>query len=136
MSKIAVAPCFLLFFLQNEECCIVTLNVITRLDSKKFGNKLQLKAWKCNWTWATKTLDVCIKEISGKGEKKADSSLGWFDIKLSSHSDHKSVSEALSGPQKDKWKQAMIKEYNVMKDKQVWDLVILPEGQKSVNVGV
>ena len=55
---------------------------------------------------------------------------------FSADSDHKSVSEALSGPQKDKWKQAMIKEYNVMKDKQVWDLVILPEGQKSVNVGV
>ena len=50
---------------------------------------------------------------------------------FSADSDPKSVSEALSEPQKDKWKQAM-KDYNAMKNKLVWDLVALPEGHKQV----
>ena len=50
---------------------------------------------------------------------------------FSADSDPKSVSEALSEPHKDKWKHAM-KDYNAMKNKQVWDLVTLAEGQKSV----
>ena len=44
----------------------------------------------------------------------------------------KSYKEALSSPTSEKWKAAMIEEMESMKKNQVWDLVDLPPGQKTI----
>lgn len=94
--------------------------------NSKFENIIELEPQKHS--------TLASRKYPGK-ERKSRQFLGTLDGSTSSlfsaDSDPKSVSEALSEPQKDKWKHAM-KEYNAMKNKQVWDLVTLPEGQKSV----
>ena len=44
----------------------------------------------------------------------------------------RSVEEALSSPDKEKWKSAMASEMKSLKDNDVWELVKLPEGRKAL----
>ncbi|WCJ29450.1 Retrovirus-related Pol polyprotein from transposon TNT 1-94 [Euphorbia peplus] len=53
-------------------------------------------------------------------------------ITPSDEAEPKNVSDALSCPEKDKWKKAMEEEMDSMKVNQVWELVDLPEGRKAV----
>ena len=64
-------------------------------------------------------------------ERKPDRYGEW--VYLAHESDNpKSVKEALSSPEKDEWIEKMEKEMESLNKNEVWDLVELPEGRKSV----
>jgi len=44
----------------------------------------------------------------------------------------RTIKDALSSPDSDKWKMAMEEELNSMRDNHVWDLVDLPQGRKAI----
>ena len=44
----------------------------------------------------------------------------------------RTIKDALSSPDLDKWKMAMEEELNSMRDNHVWDLVDLPQGRKAI----